>query len=88
MYQKIGRDKWKHFAVGIGMGAFLQGFFVWIFRFQPLAAGTVSILCSVVIAYGFELFSLVTRKGHYEVMDALASVIGAAIGIGAVLFVS
>ena len=85
MYKKIGRDKWKHFGVGIGMGAFLQGFFVWIFKFQPLAAGTVAFLCSIAISYGFELFSLVTRKGHYEVMDAVASMMGAVIGIGVLI---
>jgi len=87
MYKKISRDKWKHLVVGIGMGAFLQGFFVWIFKFQPLAAGTLSFLCSIVVSYGFELFSLVMRKGHYEVMDAVASMIGASLGIGVMILV-
>ena len=87
MYKKIGRDKWKHLGVGIGMGAFLQGFLVWTFKFQPLAAATIAFLCSIVISYGFELFSLVTRKGHYEVMDAVVSMIGAAIGIGVMMLV-
>lgn len=35
--------------------------------------------------YAFELFSLVTGKGHYELLDVLAGVIGGVIGIGAVL---
>jgi hypothetical protein len=34
----------------------------------------------------FELFSLVTGKGHYETADAIASIIGGLAGIGVSVF--
>jgi hypothetical protein len=36
----------------------------------------------VAVSYGFELFSLVTGRGHHEVLDAVAAVIGGIIGMG------
>lgn len=34
------------------------------------------------ISYGFELISLISGKGHYEIKDAIASVIGGVVGMG------
>jgi hypothetical protein len=48
-----------------------------------LPASLWSIGFSIAIAYGFELFSLFTGKGHYELMDAVAGVLGALIGMAA-----
>jgi hypothetical protein len=84
MLKKIAPDKWKHFIVGIGMGAVLQGFFIWILGFSITSASIASFFLSVAISYGFELFSLVTRRGHYELWDAMAGVLGALIGMGGV----
>ena len=82
---KIAPDKWKHFFVGIGMGAFLQ--YVWRF-FAPehiVLQNVMAFVFSIGISYGFEVVSLVTGKGHYEVMDAVAGVIGALVGMAIVL---
>ena len=81
MFKKIPRDKWKHFIVGIGMGVVLQGLFFHALHLSIVAASMWSISLSIVISYGFELFSLLTGKGHYEVLDALAGVLGAVIGM-------
>ena len=82
--KRIAPDKWKHFFVGIGMGAFLQCFFLF-FLDLTLVSIILSVGLSAAISYGFELFSLITRKGHYDVMDAVASMAGALIGIGFIL---
>lgn len=82
---KIARDKWKHFFVGIPMGIILQLMAEWIVPGGTGVAIFISVIVSLCISYGFELFSLVTRKGHYEVLDALASMIGAILGIGMAL---
>lgn len=84
---KIAPDKWKHFFVGIGMGAALQAFFSFLLEVSPPLSVLPVFIFSIAIGYGFELFSKVTGKGHYEVMDAVAAVAGAIIGIGAVLLI-
>jgi glycopeptide antibiotics resistance protein len=87
MFKKIPRDKWKHFIVGIGMGVFLQGLFFHALHLSIATASIWSISLSIVISYGFELFSLITGKGHYEVLDAVAGVLGAAIGMAVVTLI-
>jgi hypothetical protein len=47
----------------------------------------LAFIFSVVIGYGFELFSKFTGKGHYELMDAVAAVVGAVLGIGSVALI-
>jgi VanZ family protein len=84
---KIAPDKWKHFFVGIVMGAVLQAFFSFLLNAHPGLSILLALFFSIVIGYGFELFSKFTGKGHYDVMDAVAAVIGAIFGIGAVLLV-
>ena len=83
IFKRIPPDKWKHFIVGIGMGIFLEGAFIYLFHLSLLAASIWALSFSIVIAYGFELFSLITGKGHYEVMDAVAGVLGALVGMAA-----
>jgi hypothetical protein len=39
----------------------------------------------VAISYGFELYSKYTGHGHYEVMDAVAAIIGGVLGMGVVV---
>jgi VanZ family protein len=82
---KIAPDKWKHFFVGIAMGAVLQGFFSFLLDAHIGLATLLSLIFSIAIAYGFELFSKFTGKGHYDVMDAVAGVIGAVLGITSIL---
>lgn len=82
---KIAPDKWKHFYVGILMGAFLQGVGMWLLPFNLLWSTGAALLAVVGISYGWELVSKITGKGHYEIMDAVASVIGGVLGMAAVL---
>ena len=84
---KIAADKWKHFFVGIAMGVVLQIFFS-LLDFRLGFAILLAIIFSIAIAYGFELFSKFTGKGHYDIMDAVAGVIGASVGIGAVVLIN
>lgn len=73
---KIAPDKWKHFYVGIALGIGLHAGAIWFLLLPPLAAFFLALAFLVLIGYGFELFSLVTGWGHYDVMDAVATVIG------------
>ena len=84
---KIAPDKRKHFFVGIVMGAVLQAFFSFLLDDHRTLTILLAIIFSIAIAYGFELFSKFTGKGHYEVMDAVAGVAGAAVGIAGVVLV-
>jgi glycopeptide antibiotics resistance protein len=77
---KIAPDKWKHFYVGIPMGAILQSIGLWLLT--PFLASGIVLGIVIAISYGFELFSKITGLGHYDFMDAVASVIGGLLGMG------
>ncbi|MER3463074.1 MAG: hypothetical protein C4329_00190 [Chitinophagaceae bacterium] len=81
------RDKWKHFYVGIAMGAFLQAAGWRLLPMHHALATGAAFITVLAISYGFELFSLITGRGHYEVMDAIAAIIGGVAGMVAVLLV-
>jgi uncharacterized membrane protein YjdF len=82
---KIGPDKWKHFFVGLVMGIVLQELCGWLLPTHLIAATLIAFTIVVAISYGFELYSKFTGHGHYEVLDAVAAIIGGILGMGAVL---
>lgn len=89
MKLKIAPDKWKHFFVGIAMGLFLQAIGWWWLPTHPYLNIALVFMIIVCISYGFELYSKFTGHGHYEVMDAVASIIGGILGmLAAILFIS
>ena len=88
MSNKIAPDKWKHFYVGIVMGLVLQGFAGFLLKDHLLLATGIAFFLVLAISYGFELFSKLSGMGHYDVIDALAGVIGGVLGMGVMLLVS
>lgn len=82
---KIAPDKWKHFFVGIVMGGVLQTFFSRLLDVHAGLSILLALFFSIAVAYGFELFSKFTGRGQYDVMDAVAGVIGALLGITSIL---
>jgi hypothetical protein len=88
--KKIAPDKWKHFFVGIAMGIVVLGFLWWLLPAHTTAAVVLTLIIVIAISYGFELYSKFTGHGHYEVMDAIAAILGGLVGMGitwaAVLF--
>ncbi|MEO6071303.1 MAG: hypothetical protein ABIN57_03070 [Chitinophagaceae bacterium] len=87
MLKKIAPDKWKHFYVGILMGAILQAFAMFLLRPHLQLATALTFIAVAGISYGFELFSLVTGHGHYDVKDAIASVVGGVVGMAISYFI-
>ena len=85
--KKIQPDKWKHFFVGIVMGVVLQAFAYWLLSDHQILASVIAFAFVLGISYGFELFSLISGKGHYDFMDAVAGAIGGVIGMGVVVVV-
>lgn len=83
--KRIAPDKWKHFWVGIAMGLVLQPFFIYVITDSFWSAG-VTLGIIIVIAYGFELFSKITGKGHHEILDAVATIVGGIIGMAIIWF--
>ncbi|MGZ5192080.1 MAG: hypothetical protein ACXWCZ_13810, partial [Flavisolibacter sp.] len=79
--------KWKHFFVGIIMGSVLQAFTYWLLFDHHFLATLIAFVLVLAISYGFELFSLITGKGHYDFIDAIAGVIGGVIGMAVVVIV-
>ena len=84
---KIEKDKWKHFIVGLAMGVLFQCAGWYYLPAHHLLATLISFVIIVVISYGFELYSLFTGHGHYELWDAIAAVIGGILGMGAALLI-
>lgn len=85
MIKKIAPDKWRHFLVGIAMGALLQATGWWLWPTNAILSSVIVLTIVIIISYGFELFSKITGIGTYDFMDAVASVIGGVLGMGMVL---
>lgn len=83
---KIAPDKWKHFFVGLVLAAATYLVAHYFFNFRTATVIVVSLGMVVTVSYVFELFSLVTGKGHYELMDAVAGIAGGAVAIAILLF--
>lgn len=81
MIKKIAPDKWKHFFVGIIMGAILQAFLLFLVPAHPFMTVLIAFILVVAISYGFELTSKITGKGHYDILDAVASIAGGFLGL-------
>lgn len=85
MINKIAPDKWRHFFAGIMMGAVLQGIVFWWWPENIVFMTVAAFVVVVAISYGFEVFSKITGKGYYDLIDAVASVIGGVAGMGLVI---
>ena len=83
--KKIAPDKWKHFYVGIPMGAVLEAFTLFLLPGHLVLATVITLLLVVFISYGFELYSKFTGHGHHEIMDAVAAIIGGILGMALTL---
>ncbi|MEP6751058.1 MAG: hypothetical protein ABJB86_25205 [Bacteroidota bacterium] len=81
---KIAPDKWRHFFVGIAMGATLQLTGWWLMPAHLYWATIIAFIMVIFISYGFELFSKFTGIGRYEFMDAVAAIIGGIIGMAVI----
>jgi hypothetical protein len=81
MFNRIAKDKWKHFFVGIAMGILFQAFAWYFFPAHKVFSMLAVLLLVAAISYGFELYSKFTGHGHYEVMDAVASIAGGVLGM-------
>lgn len=79
--RRIEADKWKHFFAGIVMGIMLQATALYLLPGEMITGIVIVLVLVVVISYGFELFSKITGKGHHDVMDAVASIIGGVLGM-------
>lgn len=83
--KRIAPDKWRHFFAGIALGALLQGILWYVFPAHPVAVTMTVFVLVAAISYGFELFSLLSGRGHHDLLDAVATIIGGMLGIGTVL---
>jgi len=83
----IAPDKRKHFWVGMLMGAIFQIFTFYFLPGQFIFSLIVTFVLIIALTYGFELFSLITKRGHYEIMDAVAGTIGGTIGMLIILLI-
>jgi hypothetical protein len=82
MINRIQPDKWRHLFAGIVMGTVLQFVCWWLWSGDWGVMSVVSFTIIVAVSYGFELFSKITGRGHYDFIDAVASMIGGVIGMG------
>jgi len=84
---KITPDKWKHFYVGLILGVIIYLFIYYVFQWHTATIVAVTLGIVVTVSYVFELFSLATGKGHYEFLDAVAGIVGGAVGITILIFI-
>lgn len=79
--KKIAPDKWRHFYAGIVLGIALHAGALFFLQMAAVPAFFLALILLILISYGFELFSLITGKGHYDFWDAVATVIGGVPGM-------
>lgn len=84
--KQIQKDKWKHFFVGIAMGMLFEFFILFLIKDHWIIGSIVAFVLITVISYGFEVISLVIKRGHYDMLDAIAGAVGGLFGITVVLF--
>ena len=84
---KIAPDKKKHFWVGMLMGAIFRIFTLYLSPQHYIISIIITFVLIVALTYGFELFSLITKRGHYEILDAVAGTIGGTIGMVIILLI-
>jgi len=84
---KIAPDKWKHFLAGILMGITLQIIAGFLIPGHFVVSILVTFGLVIAISYGFELYSLITKKGHYEILDAVAAITGGIVGMAIILLI-
>jgi len=68
--------------VGIAMGLLFQFSAGLLLPMHLYWAAIISLAIVTAISYGWELLSKITGKGHYEIMDAVFSIIGGLVGMG------
>jgi glycopeptide antibiotics resistance protein len=88
MLNNVKRDKWRHFIVGVGMGLLFEALLLYFLPHYKIAGSVLVFLIIMLISYGFELGSLILKKGHYDVMDAVAGAIGGLVGITVVVILA
>ena len=81
MFKKIQPDKWRHFFVGLAMGLLFESLLHFFFPSFAWLGSAIVLSLIVILSYGFELTSLVFKIGHYDVLDAVAGVIGGIAGM-------
>jgi hypothetical protein len=84
---KLEPDKKKHFWVGMLMGAFFHILVIFFIPQNFWLGILITFILIVALCYGCELFSLITKLGHYEVMDAVVGIIGGTIGMGVIVLI-
>jgi hypothetical protein len=67
------------------MGVVLQAGLCLLLPAHIATATIIAFTIVVIISYGFELYSKFTGHGHYEMMDAIAAIIGGVLGMGVIL---
>lgn len=72
-------DKWRHLVSGVPMSLVL--YFANHYLFGGSMAIWLSIVLVILISVGFELLSLILKKGTCYMLDALFSVIGGLAGV-------
>jgi hypothetical protein len=85
--RKIAPDKKKHFYVGILLGGVLLLLSNFLLSGNLIYSAVLAFLLLVVINYGFELFSKITGKGHYDFLDAVAGTLGGVLGMAVTLLI-
>ena len=79
--KKWEQDKWKHFLIGVPLGFGLLYGSRFAVPENLFLSGFLAISLLVFICFMFEIFSLISDLGFYELMDAIAGVMGGILGM-------
>jgi hypothetical protein len=83
---KLAPDKWRHIFAGFFIGLVLPIIGHYMFDFPVVSNYFLSVFGLMLISYGFEVFSFVSGKGHYDMVDAIVTVLGGLPGLAFSVF--
>lgn len=85
MLKGIQQDKWRHFIVGLAMGLLFQRLVILFFPSFLWLGSAIVLALIIILSYGFELWSLVFKRGHYDILDAVAGIVGGILGMAIIV---
>jgi len=69
------------------MGLVLQGLLVWQLPAYIIIGSVIVFIIISAISYAFELTSLIIKRGHHDILDAVAGAVGGLVGMAIILIV-
>ena len=84
-FLKLDGDNWVCFYAGATMAILLCSAGI-LMNINLKLVFIFAFIIVVCVSFGFEIFSLISGLGRYDIWDAVATIIGGTVGLGLCMF--